>query len=213
MPYIEAKDRKILEHDINVLGTHLLRLIGENRRSGKFFFFRFLTILFEILQEMIVNEEGGMRYKHFNHLDGAFGCAWKELLRRWGDLVPLRPKFNTGEALERVTKKFVKESDVELLRILVRNIVEHFGGAEKDGGVNVIVGELNFTISEIANMLANSEKVSHQELLNMAFAATNFLYLTYAGPYEDKAINKNGDTAGFRTFYEKKSSKLRTDAR
>lgn len=204
MPYLTQEGRHPLSRDIDVLMAYLLQWVGDNRRSGKYFFFCFCTMLFETVCEKIVHEEKELRYRHFNHLDGAFDCAWKELWRRWGVLVPLRPKFQSGESVERAAKRQIKKTEENMMRFLIGNIVSVY-----NTDMNALVGDVNFTISEVANMLANAEKATHQDLLNMAFTAATHLYFTHAGAYEDKAILKNGDTAGFAKFHEIQSPKLR----
>jgi hypothetical protein len=64
------------------------------------------------------------------------------------------------------------------------------------------VGEINYTISELANAFSNDHRATHQELLDMIIAVPYFLNEHYCGPYENEAISKNGDTAGFKKFFE-----------
>lgn len=204
MPYITEDNKKVLAPDLNVLMGHLLRMIGDNHRTGKYFFFFFLTALYESVKGRIETESAEdthLRYKHLCHLDGTYSCAWKELWDRWGELVPLRPPRLLDRkamgSLERMTKRMVKEADRNYIRLLTRNLVGVF-----QFDLGAMVGEINFSISEVGNLLGNAEKATHQDLLNMAANAPLYLYSTYARPYEDSAINKNGDTAGFKHFYE-----------
>lgn len=205
MPYIEAKEaRPRVDPCLSTLLHHLLeRIDATNKRTGKYFFFRLLTIFFDTLRTRIARE-GEIHYVHFNNMNGAFDCAGKELWRRWRVLVPLRLRILSWETIDRGAKRYVKEADERLLVLLLSKVVDTY-----DPDINRWVGELNYTISEAANMLANSGKATHQELLDVLFAAANYLYAKHVGPHEDKVILKNGDTAGFTVFHEKFAPKRR----
>jgi hypothetical protein len=104
--------------------------------------------------------------------------------------------------------RHVNKKDAELLHLLSRLIIERFllsscpSEAHLPIAMAQTVGEINYTISELANAFGNDDRATHQELLDMAIAAPYFLNVKYCGPYENEAINKNGDTAGFKKFFE-----------
>jgi hypothetical protein len=195
MPYIKNEGRETHAKKIAVLTGHLLLQAQKHKGKEKYFFFRFCTIFFETLMERIKKEEKELRYKHFNHLDGAFDCAWKELWRRWGAYTDITPKLLDWRGLDRNVAKYVDQEDCRTLRQVTEILVKGFSA-----DIHVLVGEVNFTISEVANTLLKSGKSDPQDLLNMTLAASQYIYFTHAGPYEDIAINKNGDTEGFLTF-------------
>ena len=211
MPYISNANRKPIDPEIGTFIKTLLIPTGIiTRKNGKYFFFRFLTVFYEELRETIAGKTLAKetRYKHYNALEGAFGCAGKELLDRWSGLITLKPRLTDWERMEEYAARYVTSKDVELLRMLSRLIVERFMIAfceeedELSSHLDTTVGEANYTISEIANAFVNERRASHQELLDMAIAAPWRCYERYARPYEDRVIVKNGDTAGFIRFHE-----------
>ncbi len=197
MPYITNEVRDKFDREIEKLATHLVDTIKKKPGIGKYVFFCFLTVLFKELDDRIVLYEEAMRYRHFNHLHGAFDCAGKELWRRWGDHKNIRPKFLNWKNTQRMTERAVNDADIRVMCMLVLDIVTRY-----ETNMDQCVGEVNYTISEVANMLANTGRASHQDLVNMVFCAANYIYFTRTGPYEDAAIKKNGDTAGFQLFVE-----------
>ena len=204
MPYILPEEKKSLDPEIS---TVLRKLLVENalvtRKNGRYFFFAFLVYFYEILREAIARGEraGHASYHHYNALEGALGCAGKELYRRWSELSPLKVRIINWRRFTKLVDRHVPESEWKPLIALAR-----MSAAKLDlndtADTKKLVGEINYTVSEIANTFGNSGKASRQDLLDATVAATWHLYLDYCGPYEDKAILKNGDTLGFLKFFE-----------
>ena len=201
MPYIDPTHaRQKIDPKIAALNHYLLGVDG----MKKYAFFLFLTSLFGALKKKIERSRpDGMRYFHFNHVFGAFDCGWRELWRRWGALTPqLHPRIIDWKECREEAGQHINENDAAKIYALVADIVECY-----DPEINTWVGEVNYTISEVANHLGNSKAATHQELLDIALAAANNIYFVHAGPYEDLAIAKNGDTQGFIHFNESFGSK------
>lgn len=218
MPYITVDNKKPIDPEIKTLIKKLLiESMVLTRRNGKYVFFQLLTIFYEELRSAIaIRTTGGKaRYQHYNELEGAFGCASKELFRRWSKLTRLKVRILDWNRVNTLAERSVSKKDAELLRLLSQHIIEHFALSScpsEDRLPNVMaetVGEINYTISELANAFGNNDKATHQELLDMAIAVPYLLNERYCGPYEDEAISKNGDTAGFKKFFELFSPNIR----
>jgi hypothetical protein len=211
MPYITADNKKLIDPEI---GTLLRKFLIESNaitpKNGKYFFFRLLTIFYEELRGAIAIRTAGKkaRYQHYNELEGAFGCAGKELFRRWSELTRLKVRIVDWNKMDTLARRHVSKKDAELLHLLSRLIIERFvlsSCPSEDRLPNAMaqtVGEINYTISELANAFGNDKRATHQELLDMIIAVPYFLNEHYCGPYENEAISKNGDTAGFKKFFE-----------
>lgn len=218
MPYITTGNRRAINPNIDALIEKLLfESTDITRENGKYFFFRLLTVFYEELRNALAVRTAGKkaRYQHYNELEGAFGCAVKELFRRWSELTKLKVRIVDWNRVNTLAERSVSKKDMELLRLLSQSIIEHFALSScpsEDRLPNTMaqtVGEINYTISELANAFGNNERATHQELLDMAIAAPYFLSAHYCGPYEDEAIIKNGDTAGFIMFSRHMRLKLK----
>lgn len=210
MPYITQSNKKPIDPEIaKLLKSIFSESIDMRATNGKYFFYRFLIIFYEELRrEIAVRTEGKKaRYQHYNELDGAFGCAGKELLRRWSAARSLKTRIVDWNKLNTRANNAVSETHSTILRKGVRSIIERFAltSCPSENQLPIMmaqtVGEMNYTISELANAFGNDNRATHQELLDMLIAAPYFLNEQYCGPYEDEAITKNGDTAGFTTFF------------
>lgn len=210
MPYITTDNKKPIDPEIAKLVKSLfLESMVMTPANGKYFFFRLLTVFYEELRHMIAIRTAGnkARYQHYNELDGAFGCAGKELFRRWGAARSLKMRIVDWNKLDARANHAVSQKNMELLREGVRSIIERFAltSCPSEDRLPAImaqtVGEINYTISELANAFGNESRATHQELLNMVIAAPYFLNEQYCGPYENEAIGKNGDTAGFTKYF------------
>jgi hypothetical protein len=211
MPYITADNKRPIDPEIGTLIRKFLVESGAiTRRNGKYFFFRLLTIFYEELRgALAVRTTGGKaRYQHYNELEGAFGCAGKELFRRWSGLIILKVRIVDWNKMDALARRYVNKKDAELLHLLSHLIIERFALSACPSEAHLpiamaqTVGEINYAISELANAFGNNNRATHQELLDMIIAVPYFLNEHYCGPYEDVAIMKNGDTAGFKKFFE-----------
>jgi hypothetical protein len=211
MPYITADNKRPIDPEI---GTLIRKFLVESdvitKKNGKYFFFRLLTTFYEELRSAIAirTADKKARYQHYNGLEGAFGCAGKELFRRWGELIQLKVRIVDWSKVDTLADSYVSQKDADLLRLLSHLIIERFvlsSCPSEDRLPNVMaqtVGEINYTISELANAFGNDDRATHQELLDMVITVPYLLNKKYCGPYEDEAISKNGDTAGFQKFFE-----------
>jgi hypothetical protein len=211
MPYITSDNKKPIDPEI---GTLVRKFLIESeiitRKNGKYFFFRLLTIFYDELRETLAIRTTGKkaRYQHYNELEGALGCAGKELFRRWSELLPLKVRILNWNHADEQADRYVSKENKEFLRFLSTLIIERFAitSCESEDrlpqAMAQTVGEINYTISEFANVFGNDKRATHQELLDMVIAVSYFLHEKYCGPYENEAINKNGDTAGFKKFFE-----------
>ena len=61
------------------------------------------------------------------------------------------------------------------------------------------VGDLNYTISELITKVIPDKRYKHiNEIVGVLESLKLEFYRRYAGPYEDLAVIKNGDTDGYK---------------
>lgn len=198
MPYVNEETCKRIDPEISAYFRAIFVEEPIHHVNERFIYWTFLIDLFEGIRAKIVElTKAEPRYADYNNQDGAFGCAAKELHRRWNKSVPLQFRFIDWNKMYE-SAVYGAETHVRL-ETLVKAIVEKMSIADP----RALAGEVNYTISEVANGFGNEKRVDHQALFEMTIAAPYLCYEHWTGPYEDKAILKNGDTAGFLTFEEK----------
>ena len=123
--------------------------------------------------------------------------------------IVMRIAFSATSGLQKTIDKLIAEEKREVphwVEQLVRDALQNFANtfSKEAAPLSVLmVGDLNYTISEIANTFEGYTGVRPQALLDAAVAAVVYAYTVYTGPYEVEAIKKNGDTAGFLAFLER----------
>ena len=214
MPYLTAEGKKLIDPKIDALMDYALGSDPTQaivtRGNGVFFWYFFLTMLYEKLRASVVEADpaNGMRYRHYNALHGAYACAIQELFLRWEEgyesngFIPLAihtPNKTTTIAYEVGIVVHLAPAVRRAIEAHAMNLVKSFSA----DFLNSTVGDINYTISEVANALGNMGIVSHQELLDAFATANQVLYESNAFPYEKTAVAKNGDTRGFIAFWNK----------
>ena len=133
--------------------------------------------------------------------------------------IVMRITFSATSGLQKTIDKLIAEEKrampqqvEQLICDALRNFANTFSKEAAPLSV-LMVGDLNYTISEIANTFEGYTGVRPQALLDAAVAAVLYAYGAHTGPYEDKAILKNGDTAGFLAFLDRHKNEIAANER
>ena len=212
MPYITESGRKLIDNKIDALlqfafGTDPAVAVV---KSGNeiFFWYHFLETLYCKLCKEVTSTDpfNGMRYRHYNALHGALVCALEELFSRWSEgyikygLFVVQLEMHAPRNVE-IYKAGVDGFLSILKREKLEELVEGLLKSFSPDFLSAKVGDINYAISEVANVLGNSGKLSHQEMLDAFVSINHALYRDYVFPYEKAAVAKNGDTRGFLEFW------------